>query len=82
VLDIRPVSTLTDYFVIATADSDRQAQAMIDEIEKRMKAHQRLPMSVDGNTGSGCGVNGLWRRPRAYFQPRHARLLSARRTVE
>ena len=53
VLDIRPVSPIADYFVIATADNDRQAQAMIEEIEKRMKAQHHLPLSVDGEPGSG-----------------------------
>jgi len=53
VLDIRPVSPIADYFVIATADNDRQTRAIVEEIEKRMKAHQRRPLSVDGEPGSG-----------------------------
>ena len=53
VLDIRPVSTIADFFVIATANSDRQAQAIIEEIEKRMKALKILPLSIDGEPGTG-----------------------------
>jgi ribosome-associated protein len=53
VLDIRPVSTIADYFVIATANSDRQARAIIDEIEKRMKALEIRPLSIDGEPGTG-----------------------------
>jgi ribosome-associated protein len=53
VLDIRPVSTIADYFVIATADSERQAKAIIEEIEKRMKARKISPLGVDGEPGSG-----------------------------
>ncbi len=53
VLDTRPVSSVADYFVIATADSERQAKAIVDEIEKQMKARQVRPLGVDGEAESG-----------------------------
>lgn len=53
ILDTGKVSTIADYFVIATADSERQARAIIDDIDKKMKAHKKLPFGVDGETGSG-----------------------------
>ncbi len=53
VLDTGKVSTLTDYFVIATVDSERQAQAVVDEIEKKLKTHRKLPLGVDGEINSG-----------------------------
>ncbi len=52
-LDIRPVSPIADFFVIATADSERQAKAIVEEIEKKMKARQILPMGVDGEPNTG-----------------------------
>lgn len=52
-LDTGKVSTIADYFVIATAESERQAKAIVDEIEKKMKAHRKLPLSVDGEINSG-----------------------------
>ena len=52
-LDTGKVSTLCDYFVIATTESERQAKAVIDEIEKKMKVHRKLPLSVDGELNSG-----------------------------
>ncbi|MBI4673526.1 MAG: ribosome silencing factor [Chloroflexi bacterium] len=52
-LDTGKVSTIADYFVIATAESERQAKAMVDEIEKKMKQHRKLPLSVDGEMNSG-----------------------------
>ncbi len=52
-LDTGKVSTIADYFVIATVDSERQAKAIIDEIEKKMKHHRKLPLSVDGEMNSG-----------------------------
>ncbi len=52
-LDTRPISSIADYFVIATVDSERQAKAIIDEIEKQMKAHEVRPLGIDGDAGSG-----------------------------
>ncbi len=52
-LDIRPVSPIADYFVIATADNERQANAIVEEIQKRMKAHKILPYGTDSDPNSG-----------------------------
>lgn len=52
-MDIRPVSALADYFVIATAQSERQSKAMVEEVQKKMKAHRILPLGVDGEAESG-----------------------------
>ena len=53
VLDTRPVSSVADYFVIATVDSERQAKAIIEEIEKQMKASRVRPLGIDGEAESG-----------------------------
>ncbi|TAH52226.1 MAG: ribosome silencing factor [Chloroflexota bacterium] len=53
ILDTGKVSTITDYFVIATVESERQSKAVIEEIEKKLKTHRKLPMSVDGEANSG-----------------------------
>ncbi len=53
VLDTRPVSSVADYFVIATADSERQAKAIIEEIEKQMNASRVRPLGIDGEAESG-----------------------------
>jgi ribosome-associated protein len=37
VLDLREISTLADYFLICSANSQRQAQAVWDEIAKQMQ---------------------------------------------
>lgn len=34
VLDLRGISTVTDFFVIATATSDRQMRAIVDQVEQ------------------------------------------------
>ena len=49
ILDMRPVCTFTDYFVIASGRNARQTAAIWDEVHGRMKHEQRLiPRSVDG----------------------------------
>ena len=49
ILDMRPVCTFTDFFVIATGRNARQTAAIWDEVHGRMKKEHRLvPRSVDG----------------------------------
>lgn len=52
-LDTGKVSTIADYFVIATAESERQAKAIVDDIEKKMKAQRKFPLGSDRETSSG-----------------------------
>jgi ribosome-associated protein len=52
-LDTRPVSFIADYFVIATGESERQLQALADEIQKQLKKHRVLPIGVEGMASSG-----------------------------
>ena len=49
ILDMRPVCTFTDYFVIATGRSPRQTASIWDEVHGRMKKEQQLvPRAADG----------------------------------
>jgi ribosome-associated protein len=49
ILDMRPVCTFTDYFVIASGRNARQTGSIWDEIHGRMKHDEQLiPRSVDG----------------------------------
>ncbi|HVP75614.1 MAG TPA: ribosome silencing factor [Gaiellaceae bacterium] len=49
ILDMRPVCTFTDYFVIATGRNPRQTVAIWDEVQGKLKQEQRLiPRSVEG----------------------------------
>jgi ribosome-associated protein len=48
VLDLRDVTSFTEYFVICTAGNPRQAQAIADEIGKQLKQLGELPVSVEG----------------------------------
>src|SRR5688572_33300589 len=49
VLDVREVSSITDYFVIATGTSEPHPRAIVDEItEKLHEEHDLKPKSHDG----------------------------------
>jgi ribosome-associated protein len=52
-LDTRSVSFIADYFVIATAESDRQLKAISDDLQKQLKADSTLPLGVEGKPASG-----------------------------
>ena len=48
VLNLQGLTTISDYFVLATAGSDRQAQALSDAVELALKAAGRRPLSIEG----------------------------------
>ena len=49
ILDMRPVCTYTDFFVVATGRNARQTQSIEDEVHASMKRdHKLLPRSVAG----------------------------------
>jgi ribosome-associated protein len=50
ILDMRPVCSYTDYFVIATGQNPRQTKAIYDEVRERLKQEQRaIPHAVEGD---------------------------------
>ena len=49
ILDMRPVCSYTDFFVVATGRNPRQTKAIYDEVREKLKAEVRLvPQHVDG----------------------------------
>ena len=55
VLDLREITSLTDYFLICTGTNSRQNQAIADEVHLQMKnTRGELPISVEGYD------NGEW----------------------
>ncbi len=53
VLDMRDVSLLADYFVLCSAASHPQFSAILDEVEKRVKAAGGRHRHVEGEPESG-----------------------------
>jgi ribosome-associated protein len=48
-LDLRPVASFTEFFVICTATNQRQVQAIADEISEQLKKQlQQSPVRVEG----------------------------------
>jgi ribosome-associated protein len=51
IMDMQPVCTYTDYFVVCTGNNPRQTKAIWDEVHGRMKRDENvLPRSVAGET--------------------------------
>ena len=48
VLDLRGISSFTDYFVIMHGNSARQNLALNENIEKELKKEKIMPLSVEG----------------------------------
>lgn len=49
ILDVRELSSVTDYFVVATGTSEPHLRAIVDEITGRLREEYHLrPRAVDG----------------------------------
>jgi ribosome-associated protein len=49
ILDVRKVSSVTDYFVIATGTSEPHLRAIVDEVSDKLREQNRLhPRATDG----------------------------------
>jgi ribosome-associated protein len=48
VLKLADITAFTDYFVICSGSSTRQVQAIVDEIEDRLKQQQVRPLNIEG----------------------------------
>ncbi|HEX8633453.1 MAG TPA: ribosome silencing factor [Pyrinomonadaceae bacterium] len=48
VLDLRPIATFTDYFLIASGTNARQVQAIADEITERLKREGTRAERIEG----------------------------------
>ena len=53
-LDIRPIATVADYFVVASTGSERQMQAVVRDIEQTLRNDDGVrPLRVEGQSSSG-----------------------------
>ena len=48
VLDLREISSFTDYFIVASATSFRQVKSACDELEKEFKEIKIVPLHIEG----------------------------------
>src|ERR1700753_135939 len=57
VLDVRKLSSVTDYFIIASGTSEPHLRAIISEISDRLRDEQDLrPTRMEGSSGGGWVV--------------------------
>ena len=47
-IDIGKISSMADYFVIASANNDNQIQAMVDAVEENLQKIDVVPKSIEG----------------------------------
>ncbi len=52
ILKVAPMSTVADYLVIGSADSDRQASAIADHIDGILSRSGSKPLSIEGRRSS------------------------------
>jgi ribosome-associated protein len=53
-LDLRPDAIIADFFVICSANSDRQIKALAENVREVVKTnYEMLPYSVEGESDSG-----------------------------
>ncbi len=48
-LDITEVTTIADFFIIATGETERQRRAIVDQVTEQMREqHSARPLAVEG----------------------------------
>jgi ribosome-associated protein len=52
VLNVQPLSSIADHFLICHGSSDRQVQAIADAIEEQLVKHGEKPLAVEGYQGA------------------------------
>ncbi len=52
-LDIRPLSFLADYFIIASGATERQVKAILEEIMAKTAEREEQPLHTEGEPESG-----------------------------
>lgn len=75
VLDLSALTVIADYFVIASGNSDRQVQALYEELEEKMEKAGHTPLYKEGHRGSrwivldfnGVIVHLFYRETREFY---------------
>ena len=57
ILDLRKISSITDYFVICTGNSEPHLRAIVDEIQEHLEEeHHMTPRGTDGSINTNWVV--------------------------
>lgn len=62
ILDLTALTSVTDYFVIVTADSERKAKAAAEHIVDELKKDDERPLHVEGwrRCAGSCSTMSMW----------------------
>jgi ribosome-associated protein len=52
-LDVRRITILADYFVLCSANSERQLKALAGDLSKQLKGKVGRPIKAEGDPASG-----------------------------
>jgi ribosome-associated protein len=50
-LDVRDMTTVTDYMVVASGTSNRHVQALVENVAKKASEAGHRPIGIEGETG-------------------------------
>ena len=48
ILDIKGISSLADYFIVCTSDSDPKTRALVNHIKKELSREKIKPVQIEG----------------------------------
>ena len=82
VLDVRKLTSLFDKIVIASADSTRQAKALSNNVQEKVKAQGAKVYGVEGEQVGRMGARRPGRRGRAHHAAGGPAALQPRRAVD
>ena len=75
VIKVSDITVLTDYFVIATANTNTQLKAVADEVEYKLKEAGYEPHHIEGERSEwicldyvGCVIHLLLKQQRGFYQ--------------
>jgi ribosome-associated protein len=51
ILQVKDVSSFTDFFIICSGTSDRQVKAIADHVAEKLKKAGMLPLGIEGEKG-------------------------------
>jgi ribosome-associated protein len=55
-LDVHEQTSIADYFIVATVETDRQARAIEEEMRETLRLQQNIrPLNIEGADGAGSG---------------------------
>ena len=50
-LDVRDMTTVTDYMIVASGTSNRHVQALVENVAEKAKAAGHKPLGIEGEEG-------------------------------